>query len=50
MCHPAIAAFLGSGVAQQPSLQNPLDLLPLWRQPTQWLVGLGGTKNQQQHF
>jgi hypothetical protein len=42
--------FLGSGFAWQPSLRNPLDLPPTWWRLIQWLFGLGGTKNQQQHF
>jgi hypothetical protein len=50
MCTPANAAFLHSSFPQWPSLQNPLDLPPLWRQLIQRAVGVGEIKKAQQHF
>jgi hypothetical protein len=50
MCRLASATFLGSGFAWRPSLQNPLDLMPTWRQVIQWLFGFGRDKKSAMTF
>jgi hypothetical protein len=39
-----------SGFVWQPSLQNSLNLPPLWQRLFQWILVGGRKENEQQHF